>query len=226
VGDYGTDVMRGQLYGLQLKVHELSAKYTQEYPELRDIREQVAAAEKTLDRENRTRNQVSKHPDQTYKESEISLVREKAVLASWRAQITTLKKQLDEVHAEMRQFNDMDLRQRALQREIDLQVAQYRKYSENLDQARIDQALEVQRMSNISIAQPATYEAIPVRPRLLFNLALALVLGGIGAVGTAVAADWRRDRGKTTEDGKRQPHSAGNGKPVVCAPNREKQFCS
>ncbi len=226
VGDYGTDVMRGQLYSLQLKEHELSAKYTQEYPELREIREQVAAAEKTLDRENRTRNQVSKHPDQTYKESEISLVHEKAVLASWQAQIATLEKQLGEVHGEMRQFNDMDLRHRALQRDIDLQAAQYRKYSENLDQARIDQALEVQRMSNISIAQPATYEAMPVRPRPLFNLALALVLGGIGAVGTAVAADRRKGRVKTTEGGKRQPHSAGNGKPAVRAANGEKQLCS
>ncbi len=190
IADGGTDMMRGQLYGLQLKEQELLTRYTEQYPELRQIRQQVAAAKATLAQEDRTRNQVSKHPDQTHKEGELTLLRENATLASHRAKIEVLHKQLAEVRGEMKDFNDTDLRLRRLRREIDLQEAKYRKYADNLDQARIDAALEMQRISNISVAQPATYEAPAVYPRPLVNLALALAGGLIGAIALAYAAEY------------------------------------
>ena len=51
-----------------------------------------------------------------------------------------------------------------LQRELALQDAKYRKYSENREQARIDQALETNKISNISVVQQATASTKPVRP--------------------------------------------------------------
>jgi capsular polysaccharide biosynthesis protein len=59
----------------------------------------------------------------------------------------------------------------------------------NLEQARVDHALEAQRMSNISVAQPATFDSRPVAPHTAINLALGLLVGGFGGVGLALFKD-------------------------------------
>ena len=48
--------------------------------------------------------------------------------------------------------------------------AMYRKYKDNVEQAQIDQALRLERITNLSIVQPATYEIAPTRPRVGYTL--------------------------------------------------------
>ena len=76
----------------------------------------------------------------------------------------------------------------ATQREVDLIETDYRKYSANLEQARIDQQLEIERMSNVSVVQPASYEPRPVRPRVALNLLLGLFAGALGGLALPLAA--------------------------------------
>jgi capsular polysaccharide biosynthesis protein len=87
-----------------------------------------------------------------------------------------------------------------LQQEIEIRVAAYRKYSESTELTRIDQALEDQRISNITIAQPATYNARPVRPNGKINLLLGILLGLIGGPVVALGADRLRRTLKTADD--------------------------
>jgi len=69
-----------------------------------------------------------------------------------------------------------------------------------LGEARVDQALQSQRMSNISVAQPASYSAKPVGPRKLVNLLAGLAVGLFGAVGLAMAAEYLDRSFITPED--------------------------
>lgn len=55
-------------------------------------------------------------------------------------------------------------------------------------------------MSNIGIVQPASYEARPIRPRALVNLALGLVIGVFGAVGVAFFAEYTDRSFRTIDD--------------------------
>ncbi len=77
----------------------------------------------------------------------------------------------------------------ALQREVDLLETDYRKYSANMEQARIDQQLEVQHMSNIGVVQPASYEPRPVRPRTMLNLLLGIGVGLFGGLALPLVLD-------------------------------------
>jgi uncharacterized protein involved in exopolysaccharide biosynthesis len=177
------DTMRGQLYALQLKEQELLSKYPERHPEVQLIREQTRAAQAILAKEERGREQVTLGPSRTFEEIQLALARQEPVLAGLRARATALQAQLDRERSELKTLTDNNLRLAKLQREIQLQDAHYRKYSENLEQTRIDQALETQRISNINIVQPATYDIEPVRPRWLLNLGLGLVLAVAGCVG-------------------------------------------
>src|SRR5205807_9456619 len=72
-----------------------------------------------------------------------------------------------------------------------LQESHYRRYAENLEQAQIDRALEAERISNISIVQPPTYDPEPVRPRLPVYFGLGLFVAVLGSLGLAVLAEHR-----------------------------------
>jgi uncharacterized protein involved in exopolysaccharide biosynthesis len=200
IGDYGTDLMRGQLYSVQLQEEEMGAKFTESHPELRQVRAKAAAAKGVLSREERTRRQTATAPSRTHEETEIVLLREKPRLASWKTKVSTLEKRQAELERRLQTFNTNEVAIRDLQREIDVQDSKYRKYSESLEQSRIDQALETQRICNIGVAQAATCQPKPVRPRAALNLLAGLGLGLFGGIALAWMAECGNRSLKTAEE--------------------------
>ncbi|MCE5267505.1 MAG: hypothetical protein LLG00_06425 [Planctomycetaceae bacterium] len=189
VANEGTDRMREQFYALQVREKEAQAKYTADHPKLRQIREQLAAAKVLLQEEQKTRQHVTKEPNKLRRQAESALLSEQPLLASLQAQSGQLKRQLTAVRSELTKLNDDELRLAATQREIDLIEADYRKYSANLEQARIDRQLENERMSNVSVVQPASYEPRPVRPRVAIDLLLGLCAAVFAALAVPLVAD-------------------------------------
>ncbi len=91
--------------------------------------------------------------------------------------------------SELQVLNKSEVQIARLQRERDIREANYRKYSEKKEEARIDSAMEIQKISNISVAQAATDPIKPISPKKVLNLALGLILGGLGAVGLAFMSE-------------------------------------
>jgi capsular polysaccharide biosynthesis protein len=83
---------------------------------------------------------------------------------------------------------------------VGIQETNYKKYFDKLEQARIDHALEMVKISNISVVQPATYPIKPVRPKKLLNIALGLFLGIFGAIGLAFISEYMDHTFKKPED--------------------------
>ena len=189
-GNEGTDKMRDQFYALQVREREAAAKYTEDHPKMRQIRDQSAASRALLDGEARDRKQVTKAPNHLYQQAESALLAEGPTLAALQANARQLQSQLAATRKELTSLNDNELQVASLQREISLIEADYRKYSANLEQARIDQQLEAQRMSNIAVAQPASFEPRPIRPRKMINLLLGMCVGVLGALAIPVSLDW------------------------------------
>lgn len=194
------DKMREQLYVLQLRELDLVGRHPPNHPEVKLIREQVAAAREIFEREQRGREQVTTGPGKLHEEAQLLLVRRQPAVAALRAKEEHLKSQLDYERLALRRLNENGLRITALQREVDLQAARYRKYSENLEQARIDRALEEERISNINVVQPATFDDQPVKPRRKLLLAFGLVLALAGSLGLAWLAErWERSTGQRVD---------------------------
>jgi len=129
-----------------------------------------------------------------------TLLAERAILSSLKAKVETQKKQLVDARAELRTLNESEVKLIQLTREISIQETNYRKYSENLEQARIDHAMEADKISNISVVQPATLPMKPIRPRKLLNLALGFFLGIFGAIGLAFFSEYLDHSIKTPEE--------------------------
>ena len=176
-GNEGTDRMREQFYALQVREKEAQAKYTDDHPKMRQLHEQIATSCAVLDDEERGRRQITKEPSRLHHQVELVLLSEEPSLASLDAEAKQLRPQLVAVRRDVTKLNENELRLAALQREVDLIEVDYRKYSASLEQARIDQQLESQRMSNISVAQAANFEPRPVYPRTMLSLLLGLLRG-------------------------------------------------
>ena len=129
-----------------------------------------------------------------------TLLTETATLSSLQAKVETQKKQLAEAREGLRTLNDSEIRITRLAREIDIEEANYQKYVDSLEQARIDHALEAGNISNISVVQSATVPIKPIRPRKLLNLALGLFLGILGAVGLVFVCEYLDHSIKTPEE--------------------------
>jgi polysaccharide biosynthesis protein PslE len=188
-GDEGTDRMRDQLYALHIREKAAAAKYTTDHPLLQEIRDQIKQAKEVLNQEQRTRTQVMKEPGKLYHQAQMDLLAEEPILASLNASTKELSAQLASARNELKEFNGNELRVADLQREVDLLDNEYRKYSASLEQARIDGALEYQKMSNINVAEGATLEPMPVSPRLKVNLLLGMGVGLFGAIGLCLFWD-------------------------------------
>jgi len=196
----GTDRMREQFYALQVREKEAQAKYTDNHPKMRQIHEQIAASHVILEQEEETRRQITKEPGRLHHQAQSALLSELPLLASLDAQTARLQSQLTTVRGELVELNKNEMRFSAIQREVDLLEADYRKYAANLEQTRIDQQREIQQMSNISVAQAASFEPRPVRPRKLLNLLLGVCVGAFGGLALPLVLEQFDDSLQTSDD--------------------------
>jgi len=189
VGNEGTDSMRSQLYALQIREQQLLAKYTERHPLLQEVRQQAAEAAKALAREENTRTQITTGPNKARERVQNALLAEKPVLVSLESQAISLRRQLADVRGELKTLNEAELQITSLQREIQLLETNYKRYAVNLEQARIDQTMETQRISSLNVVQPAAAVLRPVHPNKLRAAILSLAVGLFGALGIALAAE-------------------------------------
>jgi uncharacterized protein involved in exopolysaccharide biosynthesis len=124
-----------------------------------------------------------------HEELRLMLLKEKPALASQRAKSSLVRTQLADAKEQLRVLNGNESRIAQMQREVQILEVSYRKYSEGLEQARLDQSLENQRISNINVAQPATLSSQPVRPQRSLFLAAGLLLAFFGGPTLAVLLD-------------------------------------
>jgi uncharacterized protein involved in exopolysaccharide biosynthesis len=197
---HGMELMRSRLYDLRLKEQELLSKYTETSIPVKELRRQIAEAQAQLAKEEGPRTEVTTAINTTYQQLDFALISERATLSSLEAKARVINDQLDAARMEIKAINDTELRIVNLQRELALQDTKYRKYAENREQARIDQALETKKISNISVIQQASASQKPVKPKKAINLALGFVLGLVGALGLAFFSEYLDHSIRSPED--------------------------
>ncbi len=197
------DDMRGRLYGLQVEHAELLARYTPANPLVMLKKQQMEEAEELFRKEAKM-IQKTTSLNTTRQGVKAQHLVSKAEGAGVAARFSELQKQREVVLEEIREVNRKELELTAMQREIDVLDLKFRKYSESLEQARIDEALQRDNLSSINVVQPPNFNDDPID---LSNTILVLA-GFFGslfcAVGAAFACRYLRNDLSTTEDVERE----------------------
>jgi uncharacterized protein involved in exopolysaccharide biosynthesis/Mrp family chromosome partitioning ATPase len=176
----------GRLESLRKKEQELLAQLTEEAPPVRNIREQISAAEETQRKLETAYPRLtsipvaSSGPGGTVVDLSLDVAHIKALQAKW----AFLTNEWEVLTREAKAVNDWEPQIAQLQRQKELQEAKYRHFSLSLEQETFDSALSAGKMSNINIAQAPT---LPYREsRQLVKAVSLLAIGGIVA-GLALA---------------------------------------
>ena len=204
IGNEGSDLMRSQLYQLEVKKEEAAAKYTSDHPALKAIDDQLRTSRALASSQDATRTHVVKGRNRLYQETQLALLQEQPIMASAIAKREAAREQLVALHADLKKFNEYDLQIAGLEREVELRQTAYRKYASGMEQTKIDQALITQRISNIGIAEPATFEPEAVFPRKSYFMAAGVLAGILASVVVALWADARDHSLRSPEDVERR----------------------
>jgi polysaccharide biosynthesis protein PslE len=122
-------------------------------------------------------------------ELRLALLKQKPALAALRAKSALLRTQLAEAKEQLLVLNGNENHIQGMQRDAQILDASYRKYAGGLEQARLDESLEHQRISNINVAQEATLSPQPVKPQRSLFLAGGLLVAVLGGPALAVLLD-------------------------------------
>jgi uncharacterized protein involved in exopolysaccharide biosynthesis/Mrp family chromosome partitioning ATPase len=176
IGDYQALVTN--LTKLRETQLEMSAKYT---PENVLVKMNQAHID---DLENQKRNLEKKFPELASMRPGTSgvmdLRAERARLAGMKSKVDDLRRQRIELQDRIKQLADIGPQIASLERNKELEEANYKYYSGTLQKARVDEALDPSKMPNISAIQRPSPPAIVTKTRNKIALGLAgggLVLG-------------------------------------------------
>jgi uncharacterized protein involved in exopolysaccharide biosynthesis/Mrp family chromosome partitioning ATPase len=173
---------------------ELLSVYTADSIPLKSLREQIKETEALLAKEAPLAVTNSMAAGASAPDYRSTLMEAQASLAELHARIAVQKDLLARTLDEARKMDAIEAKIVQLQRNKELQEANYKYFCQSLEHARVDEALNSGKISNISVIQPATLPSKRLRVKLPRNMAIALLLGVMGGLGLAVLQEYFVDQ--------------------------------
>ncbi len=168
VPNTGRDAIREQLYALQVQRMQLESTLNTGNPRLEAIKKQEAEARKSLSSQTtKDRKEMTRSINSVHQDLSLELAQVESTKRGLQAMLDSLKTQHKEVLQDVNALNESDVEIRQRQRDVELAVNNYMAYAENMEDARMDEELNNNAFSNISIAQPPTFQEKPISPSKL-----------------------------------------------------------
>ncbi|OLB26870.1 MAG: hypothetical protein DMG41_31390 [Acidobacteria bacterium] len=208
--------MKTTLLDLELKRTDLLAKFEPTYRPVQQVEQQIAqtkaaiaAAEKAPLRDETTDR------DPTYEALRAELAKSQTDLASLEARATATASLVRSYRAESQELDNKELLHQDMVRAAKADEDNYMLYLHKQEEARINDALDRQRISNVVVAEPAVVPLLP-QPRWLLALLLGGLVAALSSVVVAFAVDYWDPSLRTPEE-----VESLFGSPVVAAIPRD-----
>jgi uncharacterized protein involved in exopolysaccharide biosynthesis len=193
------DGMRQTLFNLEAQEHDLSAKMQDNHPRLIAVRQQVGELREVLKKQPAEHVQATEAINPSRQSLELSLLTERSHVESLAAAERALAVQLEQLRGEMIELNAQAITIDELTQRVALAETNHKEYTQRLEQARINRTLDEERISSLSIVQPASYVATASGPRRSLVLALGLCVALVSGLGTSLAVAWLNPLLQTSE---------------------------
>lgn len=157
----------------------------------RSLQARIAQLEEAIQAEQRTEQPTAVADiSNTVLQLSSDLTRARMSLVGYRAQEEELQKAIDQQKALLAGLERATLTHEALLRQLHLHENNYLLYAKKQEEARISEALDREKVANVSIIDPASVPLTAVRPNRKMNLALGLALGVLVGLGAGLAAGY------------------------------------
>jgi len=193
------DGMRQSLFNLESQEQELAAKMQDGHPRLVAVRQQMSELRDILDREPAEHVQTVEAINPSWQSLQLALSNERTHADALSATEGALQTQLAQLHGDLIELNADEMNINQLTQQVALAESNHKEYAQRLEQARINRTLDDERISSLSLVQPASYVATASGPRRVLVLALGLFLAVCGGVATVLVAAWLNPLVQTAE---------------------------
>ena len=158
--------VQSRLFDLKLKEMELKEKYNDNSPALESLRAQIAATKDYFKKNASNPNISPANP--VYQDIQKQIIENKAKMSQLTVMNTGTQTQLDQVNDELKSFEANENQFRTLEATVTSNRQVYTDYRQKLEEANVYNELGRDKMTSVSVIEPA---AAPIAP---VNLALSL----------------------------------------------------
>jgi uncharacterized protein involved in exopolysaccharide biosynthesis len=184
------DSMRAALFQLESREQELAATRSDGHPQLEAVRQQIADLRTVLREQPSQRTQTTQAVNPSRQALELNLLTERSQLDALRGREKSLVAQKSKLRDDLKQLNSQEQSLSQMLQEVDLAEARHKSYADKLEQARINRSLDEERISSLTVVQPASFPTRPSGPRRMAVIALGLVVSFASGLGSALVAAW------------------------------------
>ena len=183
--------LRSKLYDLEAAEQDQASKLADDHPTLVSTRKRLTEAKRLLSDEKVSVG-LTTGVNPNYQATDLAINEREATIDGLTKRVMSLSDKLQSARTEVQRLNAAEVDLSELQREIDLVQANYRTYSENLEQARINEELEQAKISGLTVMQPPTNSPTPISPLPLFALPLGFLAACFASVGLVILSEYQR----------------------------------
>ena len=189
----GADMLRQALYDLEIRKADLTARYADNHPLVVAINDQVEAAKKVVDAQDVERHETIDDVNPIHQQLMLTLKEQQSLVAGYVSRLELITGQAQQIKQDLNLLNDTEIALYQLEREVLLRESEFFKYAENFEQARIDQELEANRISNVSMLQEPLLLEKPVSPSKSLVVLAALFLATAGTAAAILASEKQQE---------------------------------
>jgi uncharacterized protein involved in exopolysaccharide biosynthesis len=184
--------LKSTLLELELKRSALLTKFEPTYRPVQEVEQQISQARDAIAAAERAplRDETTDR-DPTYEALRTELAKANTELAALQARAMAIVSMVRSYRAQSQRLDQEEVLQQDMLRAAKANEENYLLYLRKQEEARISDALDRQRISNVVVAEAATVPSRPQRHRLVFMLA-GILFACLASVVLAVAVD-RRD---------------------------------
>jgi tyrosine-protein kinase Etk/Wzc len=187
--------LKPQVMQLKAERAELLSRYQPDSQRIQEIDAKLAAAQRILDSENHLEVQEkSSDLNPVWVTLDTSLEQAKTSAASGEATQNALQGEIEKTDTELTQITNNGVVLDRLERQVAADKEAYLAYVRKSEEARTAQALNLSKILNVSVAQPASTPLRPVYPKVWLNLLVGLMLAALMSVGAAFWEEEQDDR--------------------------------
>jgi len=198
---YLINTFEARLVELELKERELSGKYPDQNRLVQNVREEIRIVRNKLKEQDGKRyGKTIFGPNTIYQQLQEALFRNEADLMAFSAKKATQIAQLAEFRTKIEKLNQVEMELNQIQNQLDVDQENYRLYLTKFEESRISNAMDAEKIANVSVLESAIPPLKPVSPKVRLNLALGAFLGMFGGFFLAFFMEYLDDSLDRPED--------------------------
>ncbi|MBL7217573.1 MAG: GumC family protein [Desulfobacteraceae bacterium] len=198
---YLINTLETKLVELELKRRELLSKYTPRNRLVQDVIIEIQIVRDKLEKQNKKGYRKSLFgPNPTYQRLQEELLQNETNFQALNAKTIAQSGQIEEYREKLDKLNRIEMELHQLQSQLDVYRQNYRLYLTKFEESRISNAMDAEKIANVSVIEPALPPLKPVSPNTLLNMVLGIIFGSFGGIFLAFLLEFLDDSMGRPED--------------------------